>query len=78
MAICELGGHTLPSAFSPKHLNWCCPDCLEVFHLNRNEIAHQAELGRQFTLDNRRSPYRFVPYYGLTLAFAAFLLVFFL
>jgi hypothetical protein len=75
LADCELGQHVYSGT---KTLFWCCPKCLETFRKNHNEIAHQAEMDRQFKLEHRRSPYALLPYYVLTLAFTVFLTVFFL
>lgn len=86
MAQCELGGHGGSRA---TELKWCCPDCLDTFRMNRNEVTHQAELDRQFKADqaelarqfqiaNRRSPYQLLPYLGLMLGFSMFLILVFL
>jgi hypothetical protein len=75
MSTCDLGNHE--SVSGRTQLNWCCPDCLETYRRNVNEIATQAQLDREAKIASRRSPYWLVPYAALMWAFLAFLLVFF-
>lgn len=79
MADCDLGSHPTSIGTVTK-LNWCCPDCLETFRKNHNEIVAWGEYTRELAEMHRahRSPYRFLPYLALVLGFSAFLIAFFL
>lgn len=80
---CDLGKHVVSG---PTVLYWCCRDCRDIFAGHHQKITRQKELDRQFRASQRdldrqaaanRNPYRFLPYYAVTLAFAGFLLAFF-